>query len=55
MIYRMRQIRDLTGRDLGDARDRLLFSLALVALALFAAVPTDAVAQEQRVPGHGRT
>jgi len=32
VIYRMRQIASLTGRDLADARDRLLFSLALMAL-----------------------
>lgn len=32
VIYRMRQISSLTGRDLGDARDRLLFSLALMAV-----------------------
>jgi DNA-binding PucR family transcriptional regulator len=31
VIYRMRQIATLTGRDLSDARDRLLFSLALMA------------------------
>jgi PucR C-terminal helix-turn-helix domain/GGDEF-like domain len=31
VIYRMRQISELTGRDLSDARDRLLFSLALMA------------------------
>lgn len=32
VIYRMRQIESLTGRDLADARDRLLFSLALMAV-----------------------
>lgn len=32
VIYRMRQLRELTGRDLGDPRDRLLYSLALLAL-----------------------
>jgi len=32
VIYRMRQITSLTGRDLTDARDRLLFSLALMAV-----------------------
>lgn len=32
VIYRMRQISELTGRDLADARDRLLFSLALMAV-----------------------
>jgi len=32
VIYRMRQIGSLTGRDLSDARDRLLFSLALMAV-----------------------
>ena len=32
VIYRMRQIGSLTGRDLADARDRLLFSLALMAV-----------------------
>lgn len=33
VLYRMRQIAGITGRDLGDARDRLLFSLALLATA----------------------
>ncbi|GAB2878770.1 PucR family transcriptional regulator [Nocardioides pacificus] len=32
VIYRMRQIEGLTGRSLGDARDRLLLGLALTAL-----------------------
>ncbi|UYM03597.1 PucR family transcriptional regulator [Solicola gregarius] len=31
VIYRMRQIAELTGRDLADPRERLLFSLALMA------------------------
>jgi len=32
VIYRARQISELTGRDLAEARDRLLFSLALMAV-----------------------
>jgi hypothetical protein len=32
VIYRMRQLTELTGRDLTDARDRLLCDLALLAL-----------------------
>ena len=34
VIYRQRQICDLTGRDLSDARDRMLLGLALLALDL---------------------
>lgn len=32
VIYRMRQLTELTGRDLTDARDRLMLGLALLAL-----------------------
>jgi DNA-binding PucR family transcriptional regulator len=32
VIYRARQIEELTGRDLGDARDRMLLGLGLLAL-----------------------